>query len=379
MAEREVQIAVDSLCNPREPVESSLCKHLTNLSREEQERLNDSWTSIPVEKRRELVSLLSEQADQDVLLDFSSVFRHGLRDSDAEVRNTSVRGLREDEAVTLIRPFLRLLAEDSSMEVRASAASALGHFVLQGELGYLTDERNRELVEALARVIADDSLPVSVRRRAVESLAYSGDERVREIIARAYEDVSEEMRISAVTAMGRSADEYWRGTARIELLNENPDARLEAARAAGELTDGKAVARLILLLADSDPGVRQMAVWALGQIGGNQAREALKIVAKSENTAMRLAARDSLAEMSLFDDENPTLSSPALFDADEEIEDDDLYDDEDDDDLYGEDEEWDDEELDEDENPEWQTMEVLISDEIDFDEDDDYAWDDEAG
>lgn len=307
MTTRETRQTIDKLHNNHEPLNEEELIHLSNLTREEQGWLEEAWPLITLDKRRRLVQLLGEQADADFQLDFTAVFRRGLRDEDATVRQRAIEGLWEDESVTLIRPLLRLL-QDEVDAVQAAAATALGRFVLQGELGYLTEERYHSLVEELMHVIADAVRPVAVRRRAVEAVAYSSDERVRGIIARAYEDEAEPMRLSALFAMGRSADEYWRGMARAELWNENPAFRYEAARAAGELGDSVAVPRLIALLGDADREVREMTIWALGQIGGPAARKALEgVVQHSNSPARRQLARDSLAEMALLHDANAAL------------------------------------------------------------------------
>jgi hypothetical protein len=314
--ERETKKTIETLRNEREPIEESSLPHLSNLTREEQGLLDEAWNAIPLDKRRRLVNLLGEKAEEDFQLDFSAIFRRGLQDGDASVRQTSVDGLWEDESITLIRPFLRLLG-DASHAVQASAAAALGRFVLQGEMGYIPPERSEEIVQALVEKIENSALPLSVRRRAVEAVAYSSDERVRGIIARAYEDESADMRASALFAMGRSADEYWSGIVRGELVSRNPALRYEAARAAGELSDARSVERLIALLADADREVRGMVIWALGQIGGPAAKQALRgVIESNQPAALRQLARDSLAEMSLLDEESPAfLINPALYES----------------------------------------------------------------
>jgi hypothetical protein len=325
------------LGNDQEPIEESALVHLSNLTCEEQHSLDAIWPSIPIDKRHHMLTLMGEHADEDVQLDFTAIFRRGLQDPDEVVRRLSIDGLWEDEAVTLIRPFLTLLRQDPSPAVRASAATALGRFVLQGELGYLTDERTHELLETLVATIADMTLPVAVRRRAVEAIAYSGDDRVPDIIARAYEDASEEMRLSALFAMGRSADEIWRGVVRAELGNSDPAFRFEAARAAGELADPKAAERLIVLLTDTDQEVREMAIWALGQIGGPQARKALQVIGQSKNPTLRRLARDSMAELSLLDESGPSFIIDTEMLEDEEEFFDDEEEDEEEDDMAWED------------------------------------------
>lgn len=360
---RDIYQTFRTLQDDAEPLEGAALLDLSNLTREEQTVLAEAWPRIPLDKRRRLVALMGEAADEDVQLDYRAVFRRGLDDADAEVRRLSVEGLWEDESVTLVRPLLALLRQDESMSVRASAATALGRFVLQGELKQLSEERLAEMVEALVGTVGATELPVAVRRRAVESLGYSGDERVPGIIQRAHTDDAEEMRISALFAMGRSADEQWAATVRHELDNENPAIRFEAVRAAGELGDSRAVQPLVALIADSDKEVREMAVWALGEIGGPVAKAALRKVVTGEDRALRQLARDSLAEMALLDeqslllfDEAPTDLLTPEPDADDEWE-------EDEDDEEWDD--WDDEEDDDEDDEEW-------------DEEDEDEWGDEA-
>ena len=152
---------------------------------------------------------------------------------------------------------------------------------------------------ALLEAVADAEEVLEVRRRAVESIAYWDEPCVHDIIAAAYQEPAELMRISAVFAMGRSADPAWSDTVREELHNANPAMRYEAARACGELEAKAAVPELIKLVSDPDREVQFAAVGALGQIGGERAKRILEQCARSSDEAMRLAAEDALAELAL--------------------------------------------------------------------------------
>ena len=107
----------------------------------------------------------------------------------------------------------------------------------------------------------------------------------------------EELRISSLIAMGRSADTRWRGLARAELQNPSPRMREEAARACGELEVKKAEADLLELLLDEEPTVRLAAIFALGQIGGNKARDALRVLTQGDDAVAAEAADVALEEM----------------------------------------------------------------------------------
>jgi HEAT repeat protein len=106
------------------------------------------------------------------------------------------------------------------------------------------------------------------------------------------------MNISAVFAMGRSADSVWREIVTAELDSPNPEMRYEAARACGELEASAALSALIdLIETDPDPEVQRMAIWALGRIGGKEARRVLEACCESEDEAFRQAAKEALDEL----------------------------------------------------------------------------------
>lgn len=257
------------------------------------------WPQIEVERRRRIIRSLVEIAEASFEVDFDPIFRHCLTDEDDQVRAQAIDGLWEDEDTALIEPLVKLLRGDPSVLVRASAAMALGRYMLQAELEKLEGGRAAAVRMALLDVIRDLGEDVEVQRRAVESIAYADDEEVRGIIEGAYYVAEEKMQISAVFAMGRSADPYWRETVLSELNNPNPAMRYEAARACGELEHGEAVSSLIELIEDPDREVQEAAIWALGQIGGGEARWVLQACCQSEDDVVREVAEEALAELEL--------------------------------------------------------------------------------
>jgi HEAT repeat protein len=140
-----------------------------------------------------------------------------------------------------------------------------------------------------------------VRRRALEALAYFDRPEVSEIIELAYQDEEDIMRLSAVFAMGRSADEEWSEQVLDELEREDPAMRYEAARAAGELLIAEAVPLLSRMVADPDLEVRVVAAWALGQIGGPEAQRVLQICLEAGDEALREAAEEALDEIEFME------------------------------------------------------------------------------
>ena len=270
---------------------------LSGLDRDELERVRRVWPSTAVDRRQAIMRHLAEISEANFEVDFGSIFRMGLADDDPEVRAAAIDGLWEEEDAKLIPTLLDLLRNDSSEMVRAAAATSLGHFVLAGELDEIPAAKLEQVVESLRDVFEDDSETLDVRRRAVEAIGYSSADGVADLIAEAYADDEEPMRISAVFAMGRSADLRWADPVLAEVDSPNPEMRYEAARACGELQNPDAIPALTTLLDDPDDQVREAAVWALGQIGGNEARRLLTGILEDEESDLREVAEAALDEL----------------------------------------------------------------------------------
>jgi len=275
---------------------------LSNLAREEIERLGEVWPSIEVGQRRRVLEALIEVLESSSLVDFSAVFRLCLEDEDASVRALAIEGLWEERDWSLASLFLRLLREDPAVEVRAAAAMALGSFVLEGELKDQARARAARVREALIEVLRASHEPMEVRRRALESVAYASDERVSAFIEVAYYDDEAKMRASALLAMGRSADPRWASMVLQELRSSDPEMRYEAALACGELQLAQAVHILRDLAQDSDREVQETAIWALGQIGGSEARRILEACYEEGDEFICEAVEEALDNLQLIDD-----------------------------------------------------------------------------
>ncbi len=286
----------DLRTNPVMPAQASLYV-LSNLEAADGARVREAWLGLPLELRREIINRLAELAEADFEVNFGAVFRIGLDDGDAEVRTTAIEGLWEDEDVRLVPLLAARLRTDEDAGVRAAAATSLGRFVLLGELDKIRPIPKAAAYEALLAACEDATETLEVRRRALESLAYVDNETVAGLIRQAYAAPEEKMRVSAVFAMGRSADTRWAQQVRQELFSPNPELRYEAARACGELQLIEAVSELAELAEDADPEVQEAALWALGQIGGDQARKILEHYCTVEDEATQAAAEAALDEL----------------------------------------------------------------------------------
>jgi HEAT repeat protein len=233
-------------------------------------------------------------------VNFGPVFRFCLDDEDEQVRAAAIKGLWEDDDTALINPLITMMRDDLSIPVRAGAATSLGRYVLLGELAKIKARPFALVREALLETIRSPFEDLEVRRRAVEAIAYSSEEGVREIIETAYYDEDEKMRSSALCAMGRSADPYWADLVIGELESSRPEMRYEAATACGELELSAAIPLLADLVNDPDREVLEAAIWALGQIGGNEARRILYDCYQEGDQFLREAVEEALEYLELM-------------------------------------------------------------------------------
>lgn len=289
----------------------------SDITRQDGELVRNQWPQLPVDLRRQIVHALNEIAMEDLQYSLGGFLRLLLRDSDAEVRRSAIEGLWEEDEANLAGPLLHLMQHDEEPEVQAAAAEVLGNYVLAGELDELEPALAMRIEQALLETVEDKTQPLIVQCRALESLAYSSENGLRQLIEDAYYSQYDEMRISALRAMGRSADTHWRSLASAELQSPEPELRAEAAIACGELETKSAVPDLIDLLADEESIVRHSAILALGRIGGNSARQALRAIAANGEDDDAETAELALEEL-LF---NQDIKDIDLFDeADEETE-----------------------------------------------------------
>jgi HEAT repeat protein len=292
-----VEASLQQLADDSQPLSVAKLYALSNLEGADLTRVQAMWPTLPDDRRRAAIRHLVDIAETNFEVNFGPVFRLALNDSDAEVREAAIDGLWEDTDPALIPVLLNIVQNDPSEQVRAAGASALGQFVYLDEIEEIPHAKVESALKTLRQIIAAPDEPLQVRRRAVEAIGFSSAEDVAGLIRQAYASPDELMRVSAVFAMGNSADDQWIDTIISELESQSPAMRYEAARAAGELEARTAVGTLVRLLDDPDREVQEMAIGALGQIGGKRARSLLAELAASNDADLAQVAADALEEL----------------------------------------------------------------------------------
>lgn len=284
------------------PIITSKLVNLSGLTPEELPLFREAWPGMAVSRRRQILGRLVELAEDNVELDFETVFRFCLRDEDEEVQVKAIEGLWECEDRSLMEELIGLLRGCDKESVRAAAATALGQFALMVEMGELRPSDAERLEDALIEVIEDEAGSVEIRRRAIEAIGAICQDRVKELIRRAYEGPVWRLKLSAVHAMGRNCDPVWLPILLRELDNADTEMRYEAARACGELDDERAIPYLVNLIGDDDFEVQASAIMALGHIGGDLARQTLQECLKSPDESVRDVAEEALENLEFGED-----------------------------------------------------------------------------
>lgn len=284
-----------------EPLPPEQIAALSHLERGELAELRRVWDALSAPDRERLLAQMHEVERADFRYDFNAIYRTSFEDSEPTIRRQAVQSIDEDAGTSVLDGLIRLATRDPDPTVREAAVAHLAPFALQAELGELPADRREMIERALLAVLHREDEVIGPRREALAALGYLDSPRVTGEIRRGLGDP--ELRLSAVRAMGRTANPVWLDTLAGEAAESDPLRRQEAARACGEIADLRAVGIVTELVDDRDLNVRLAAIAALGEIGGDEARDALIYALEDKRPAIREAAEAALAHLEL--DEEP--------------------------------------------------------------------------
>lgn len=289
---------LNELVDLDKPLAAETIYRLSDLAGDDLKALSARWGGIDAERRKTLIERLTEISETNFELDFAAVTRLALTDLNDEVREAAIEATWADESIDMATRLIAMASGDISSGVRAAAVSALGNFILLGELGKLDPMVARRAENIALKLYNDQNEDINVRRRALEAIANCGREGIGEMIEESYKHKDAKMRTSALFAMGRTCDTKWEKTVLHELNSTDPEMRFEAVRSAGELELRKAIPYLAKVLHEEDREILEMAIWSLGEIGGDEARRLLEDVMEraddQDDEALAQAVEDAL-------------------------------------------------------------------------------------
>jgi HEAT repeat protein len=183
--------------------------NFSELDAIEVERFEEAWPEIDAGRRVQIISELTDLAQDSVDLNFDAIYKLALRDEEALVRAAALSGLQEYEGRDLIPVLGDLLRNDADAVVRREAAVALGRYALAAELDQLRVEDAAAVREVLMESAEDLEEDDRVRARAIEALGAMSGEETENLIESIYQEDSLWLKVGAVDAMGRSCNESW--------------------------------------------------------------------------------------------------------------------------------------------------------------------------
>lgn len=287
--------------------------------------------------REEKIGLLKRLIEEeDAFGDNQSIYHGYLSDPDPEVRSLAIEGLWDYPDPALIDTLMAIASQDPDQVVRNRAIMTLGRYVYEGEMadydfnwGPLEELVHKDelpqisyqrVVTFLLDIARNQSASLDAQRFAIESLAFSSEPEIVDLIEQAYRSPHLEMKVSALFAMGRSGMTRWQPYVLDELNSPDPQLQYEAVRAAGELFLDEAVPTLLHLASSAaDQDLRHEAIWALGHSASLEAWQLLEDIADDpgEDEETRIIAEDALDEYYMFQE---------MSEADDELlEDDDIF------------------------------------------------------
>jgi len=297
-----IESYLEDLKDNRKPLSTSKLSNLSGLSAEESVLFKNAWSSIDVDRKRQIVGQLVELAANNYQLEFDEAFRIILGDDDTETRLSAVEGLKDCEDVSFIQKFISLLDTKYDIQTRAMSAAALGQFAILAELDKLSASHSSQIQDVLMQIIRNKTEDSEVRRRAIEAVAPLSQEQVKQTIRRAYDNPDPAFKRSALYAMGRNCDPVWLPFLLKELRNPDPEIRCEAAVACGELCAPETVSQLLKLTRDTDIQVQIAAISSLGHIGSVEAKSTLQNCLQSPDERIQQAAEVALEELGFAED-----------------------------------------------------------------------------
>ena len=297
------QTVLDSLIAPGKDFPRKHLNLFSDIRPLELQTLMDVWERVNLSRKLSLLEGLESLTKTDTLVSFDDFASAILNDPEASVRKYAIRLLLECDDVKLVPSYLNLLKNDPDVKVRAEAANVLGLFMDLGELDEIPDDVHGEIRSVLLES-ANGEKETHVRRRALESLGWSSHPDVVTLVESAFEMNENEWKASALTAMGRSANDRWEDRILRSLLEENDLVRKAAVQSAGLVPLKSARVPLLRMLEEEENDeIISAAIWSLSQIGGEDVDTYLEaMLAQTEDDALIDFLEEALDNLAFTED-----------------------------------------------------------------------------
>jgi len=274
-----IKKVIESLMDLTKSIPNEYLHIFSDITRNDLKEIQKVWGDIPVQQKIDLLTGLEMMMEADSFMLCDDIAKFALEDTDPNVRNRAISLLWECSDPEVARRFLYLLHNDTNLIVKISAASALGKFILLGELEEFSQTLYKQILNDLIELYYRD-ITKSLKQELIKSLGYSDRSEITSMIQESYESTEASWQLASVIAMGRSADpKKWKSQIINMIMNSDAyyPVRIEAVKAAGELEISSARPILLQMFEEEREDVEMNfhIIWALSKIGGEGVREAL--------------------------------------------------------------------------------------------------------
>ncbi len=303
-----VQPVIDALLDINHVFPARYLPFFSDISEQVFKAVRKAWPQIPVERRISLLSDLELAMESDSLLSYDTLAKFALDDEEPNVRSRAISLMWESDDPDFLDSLVEILESDPSDLVQVSAAAGLGRFVLMGELDEIPRRLLKTAVSALQKKQAGKPSKV-VQQEILKSLAYTSSIELNRQIEQAHTDPDPTWKLTAVIAMGRTADERWESKVLRDMESDTTAIQNEAVKAAGEIELESARLPLLDMLESgiSDLELRLHVIWALARIGGEDVRESLQALMEEADDEEEIDVIEMALEHLEFSEELPDL------------------------------------------------------------------------
>ena len=296
-----VEQLLDHLSKDEIQLNATLVYGLSDLSKDAIDRIRPAWLLLENDTKVTIVRHLIDVAESNVELHYEPFAWLVMEERDADVLEAGIDLLWENESLALLERLINLSTENYPDHLRATAVRHLERYVLLGEYGEIPSHSRDTVLNCLQDLWYANVQDNPLRGAVIECLGNASFEELTTLIEEAYTSDLDEIRRSAVYAMGRTCNDTWEDILIKELDSRDAQMRYEAARACGQIETEEAILPLYQLVLTDEAEIREISIWALGEIGGRYAQERLEDLAEQFEDDEELIAliEDAIAMASM--------------------------------------------------------------------------------
>lgn len=248
-----------------------------------------------------------KSADRDDILEEISLLREEMGATDEEAQKQLLGWMSSPDArvraaaaeatweyyfiPAVLERAMALVRQDADPHVREASLIGIGRVMQEGQVDEIEETEIASIdleldldpqiywrvFHFLLEVAGDESIPIGVRRFAVESLGYAGERSdVVALLLEWYGRPEPEAKRSAVFGMGNSMSDAFASQIVRHIDDPDREMKLVAIRAAGHAACEDAVDKVLAASRSKDVGIRRAATEALGGYGGDDVLDRLE-------------------------------------------------------------------------------------------------------